>query len=404
MNILFLAHRIPYPPNKGDKIRSFNEIKHLSKEHSIFLVTTLDEPEEEEYVSELSQYCEDVYAVYFNRRARLLAQLMKPLPFSVLSFYDNDIQVYVDKLILNNRFDAIIVFCSSMAQYVLDSEAYKKGRLSDVRLILDFVDMDSYKWAQYGKYSRFPLSMIYQIENRRLFKYEVKLNALFGSSVFSSVREVKAFLKHHPDAQNVEAVPNGVDFQYFCLEKDHSNKGEILPKHGPILLFTGVMDYFANEDGVVWFCNSIFPTIRAAIPDVEFYIVGNKPTDLVWALTELDGVTVTGFVPDIRPYYWMADVCVVPLRIARGLQNKILEAMATGNAVVATSNASDGILCSDNHDIVIAETEEAFSSQAVYLLNDASKRHSLAENARKNILHNYSWEKNMMELDRLLLN
>lgn len=402
MNILYLAHRIPYPPNKGDKIRSFHEITHLSHKHNIFLVTTLDNPEEQRHVEGLKTYCTDIFAIYFNRKKRLFSKLYRPEPFSILSFHDARIQTQVDKILRNANIEVIIVFCSSMAQYVIHSESYKKGRLRDVRLVLDFVDMDSDKWRQYAQYCHFPMNVIYQLENYRLFKYEVMLNSIFDSSVFSSDREVKAFQTHHPSAQNVLAIPNGVDFNYFCL-KEKASVGEFnFPKNGPRILFTGVMDYFANEDGVIWFCEKILPRIRQTIPNVEFYIVGNRPTDVVWALSEYDGVNVTGFVPDIRPYYWLADICVVPLRIARGLQNKVLEAMATGNAVVATSNASDGIQCSDGEDIIIEDDEEQFALEVVNLLQNEPAQRQLAHNARENVLKNYSWAKNMAQLDNLL--
>lgn len=402
LNILYLAHRIPYPPNKGDKIRSFHQIIHLSHKHNIFLISTLDDPEEEKHIESLKPHCTDIFAVYFNRKARLFSQLYQEKPFSILSFYDFRIQTQVDTILSNTNIDAIIVFCSSMAQYVIHSKSYKKGQLRDVRLILDFVDMDSDKWRQYAQYSNFPMNLVYWLENHRLLKYEVMLNSIFDYSVFSSDCEVKTFKAHHPDAQSVMTIPNGVDYDYFSLKENAPAGVFNFPKNGPRILFTGVMDYFANEDGVIWFCEKIFPQIRQKIPSVEFYIVGNRPTDVVWALSEHDGVTVTGFVPDIRPYYWLADVCVVPLRIARGLQNKILEAMATGNAVVATSNASNGIICSNGEDIIIVDNEKHFALEVVNLLQNEPVQRRLAHNARKNIIKNYSWQNNMEKLDNLL--
>ena len=162
------------------------------------------------------------------------------------------------------------------------------------------------------------------------------------------------------------------------------------------------MDYHANVDGVTWFCNKVFSAIKNEFPESQFYIVGNRPTNAVWNLSEIDGVTVTGYVDDIRNYYWMADVCVIPLRIARGLQNKVIEAMATGNAVVATSNASDGIVCHNNLDIVIADDEERFANEVISLLKDENRRKEMGRKAVENIHHHYSWEANLKAFDDLL--
>jgi len=162
------------------------------------------------------------------------------------------------------------------------------------------------------------------------------------------------------------------------------------------------MDYFANEDGVKWFCEQIFPIIRKKIPQVEFYIVGNNPTDVVWNLSEIDGVTVTGYVEDIREFYMLADICVIPLRIARGLQNKVLEAMASGKAIVATSNASDGLICHENEDILIADSEEEFAEKVITLMENDLQRDLMGGKAIMNVEENYSWDVNLSYLNYLL--
>lgn len=430
MNILFLCHRIPFPPNKGDKIRSYNELIFLSKNHDIYLATTLDEESEEAYVTTLERYCKEIHAVRFNRRLKLFKSLFSGKPFSVSNFYDRSLQEFVDNTIRNKKIDAIICFCSSMAEYVFNNPEYRENGLKDTKLIMDFVDLDSDKWLQYATYSRFPLNLIYMVENRRLFKYEVEINKLFDHSVFVSEREVKVFKRLYPEARRVQVIPNGVDFDDFIPKPDsigqqpsaNPRDSEVMTdnsrfpvnvsrplkrtaaadNHGPILVFTGFMDYFANEDGVKWFCERIFPSIRQEFPHAEFYIVGNKPTNVVWNLSEIDGVTVTGYVDDIRKYYWMADACVIPLRIARGLQNKVLEAMATGNAVVASSNASDGIVCHEGEDIVIADDEELFANQVIELIRDARRRREMGQKAARNIRLNYSWETNLEAFDKLL--
>jgi glycosyltransferase involved in cell wall biosynthesis len=425
MNILFLSHRIPFPPNKGDKIRSFNELLFLAKKHKIYLGTTLDDETEEKYVERLMKYCASICTVRFDRRPKLLKAFLSSKPFSVYNFYDKRLQQFTDDVLSSEPIDAIICYCSSMAEYVFNTPRYREGLLPDTRLIMDFVDLDSDKWHQYATYSTFPLNLVYWMENRRLFKYEVKVNNAFQHSVFVSPREEKVFNRLYPRASSIRVIANGVDDEIFVPRETVYEPGHVLAHslssgngsdrlpcnygepisnrgRGPILVFTGFMDYFANEDGVRWFCQRIFPKIRQEFPTAEFMIVGNKPTNLVWSLSELDGVTVTGYVEDIRHYYWMADVYVTPLRIARGLQNKVLEAMATGNAVVATSNASDGIICHQNEDIIIADSEEEFAHQVINLLKDHDRRRSMQKAATDNIRRHYSWERNLQALERLL--
>ncbi len=396
MNILFIAHRIPYPPNKGDKIRSFNEIKFLSQGHDIYLGTILDQPSDEQYVLGLKEYCKEVHAVYFNKRVALLKNILKGKPFSVCSFYHTPLQKYIDKVLAENNIDVVICFCSSVAEYVFKTPAFLKKEQNGIKFILDYVDLDSDKWGQYATYSRFPLSWVYAFERRRLLQYEIKINQLFHHSFFVSKREVDMFKGRYPDAKNLAYISNGVDFEYF------SPKKRSVKNDKPILIFTGVMDYFANEDGVAWFCNHVFEKIKEKIPNTQFYIVGNNPTEAVKNLSKIEGVHVTGYVDDIREFYWMADICVIPLRIARGLQNKVLEAMATGNAIVATSNASDGVIVHEDMDIIIADDEDHFARAVVALLEDEAKRIALGEKAKENVYRHYSWDANLAKLGALI--
>jgi glycosyltransferase involved in cell wall biosynthesis len=424
MNILFLCHRIPFPPNKGDKIRSYNELKYLSKRHDIYLATTLDAISDKEYIDGLIPYCKEICAVHFNRNVGMVRRLLTLPSFSVASFYSRQLQQYVDSVLTEKNIDTILCFCSSMAEYVFRSRAFRSRKSSDFKLVLDFVDLDSDKWAQYAKYSKMPLSMIFSIENKRLFNYEIKINNTFDYSIFVSEREKRIFKNLYPSMQNVHVIPNGVDAYYFFPKKEvdaclpttcdagdrvsagikTSRQFDSSPYRKDVrnILFTGIMSYLANEDGVKWFCNQILPLIWGKIPDVEFYIVGNHPSRIVRKLGTREGVTVTGFVEDIRPYYWHADVCVIPLRIARGLQNKVLEAMATGNAVVATSNASDGIICQNKQNILIADTETNFAARVIELLNDDKRRLKMGANAVLNILEHYSWNRNFSAFDEIL--
>lgn len=396
MNILFLTQRIPYPPNKGDKIRSFNEIKYLSQRHKIYLGTILDHPSERRHIAALDAYCEQVRAVYFNKRLTLLKSLLQDKPFSVCNFYHASLQQFVDRTLATEDIDAVICFSSSMAEYIFRTPHYKKNRLNGTRLIMDYIDLDSDKWAQYASYARFPMKTIYRLEKKRLSEYEIKIHREFDESIFVTAREVEMFKQHYPSANGALTIPNGLDMDYFKPKPEPSNNPN------PVLVFTGVMNYFANEDGVIWFCKHILDRIKEEYADVQFFIVGMHPTRAVRKLANIPGVTVTGYLDDIRAYYWQADICVIPLRIARGLQNKVLEAMATGNAVVATSNASQGVICEVAHDILIADDAVGFAGNVVDLLRDRERREELGRNAVTTIRRHYSWERNLSKFDAVL--
>lgn len=404
MNILYLCHRIPYPPKKGDKIRSFNEIKYLSRNHRIFLGTILDRSSDEQYLEHLSPFCEEIFGYRSHPRMKLLASLFSGKTLSVSNFYIKKLQNYVDRVFETRKIDAVICFCSSMAEYIFNTPGYRADGLKGIKLILDYVDLDSDKWYQYSKYTRFPFSTIFKLEHRRLFEYEKRINRSFHHSVFVAQREVNIFKERYVDLKNTCVIPNGVDLDYFYPEKGSGvsackQRERATP---PVFVFTGVMNYFANEDGVQWFTNKIFPKIRAQIPGAKFYIVGNRPTRPVKRLGLKEEVTVTGYVDNIRNYYWMADICVIPLRIARGLQNKVLEAMACGKAVVATPNASEGIVCTHGKDILIANDEQFFADMVIRLANDPTERKFLGDNAVKNIKSNYRWDKQLQMFDKLL--
>jgi len=402
MNILFLSHRIPYPPDKGDKIRSLNMIKHLSKKHRIFLGTIFDEEDDKNHIVKLKEYCREISAIPLTGKFKLLYGFFASKPFSVSNFYDPRLQKFVDTVLEKNNIQAVICFCSSMAEYVFKTPLYKKNKLKGIRLIMDFVDLDSDKWRQYAQFSKGIMKYVYKIEWKQLFKYEVKINRTFHHSIFISPKEAAIFKEYYPEMKNISIVPNGVDHQFFSPDQV-----PVMPElkkyiQGPMLVFTGRMDYLANVNGVIWFCRQVFPKIRKQYPDVQFYIVGNKPSDAIWALTEMEGITVTGYVEDIREYYKMADVCVTPLKIARGLQNKVLEAMAMGKAVVATSSAKTGIICKENEDFILADDAETFAHAVIELLTDSVVREKIGRCAMENVRKHYDWDENLAKLDSLL--
>ena len=436
LKILYLAHRIPYPPNKGDKIRSFNEIKHLSQRHEIHLACLADNPADLKYTSDLKNYCSEFHVerlVPSRAKARGAMSMLRGKPVSVGYFYSKPLQRVVDLWIEANRYDAFVCFSSPMAEYLFRSPALS-GYFSFCRapcavrrpafvadppalavrragatsaewaapsLIMDFCDVDSDKWRQYARESRLPAKWMYRLESKLLLQYENKVNRAFDYSVFVSQPEADLFLRLVPGAKRVKAISNGVDHAYFSPTAVRRAPCA-LNRKTPVLLFTGAMDYHANVDGVTWFCNEIFPLIRSEIPSAEFYIVGSNPAPAVKRLAEKPGVKVTGFVEDIRPYYSSAEVCVIALRLARGIQNKVLEAMSMARPVVTTGKALEGIGATPGEHVLVADDAGAMATATCELLRSEENRKLLGEKARQFVINRFDWSANMKLLEDLL--
>ena len=410
LKVLYIAHRIPYPPNKGDKIRSFNEIKHLSRLHTIHLAALVDDPKDLQYESTLVKYCRIVETVFIRPKQNRITGILR-LPtrksLSVGYFYSHTLQAKIDRLLAQNHYDAIICFSSPMAEYMFSSPQWSKWETLQhhgfrrPRLIMDFCDLDSDKWRQYAQRSKFPLNAIFRLESKLLLAYEKKINQAFDHSLFVSQPEADLFSKAFSKAKTLTIIPNGVDHNYFAPIQLHKPNKPNEPNK-PTLLFTGAMDYHANIDGVTWFCRTIFPTLKEKYPNAQFFIVGSKPHPLVKALAEIDGVHVIGFVEDIRPYYQMADVCVIPLRIARGVQNKVLEAMAMAKPVIATPAAVQGIRANSGDNWVVAETPKAFVQTIQALLDNQNRRQTLSVAARQFVKEHYDWSTSMQALENIL--
>ena len=271
--------------------------------------------------------------------------------------------------------------------------------MNGIPKIIDFIDVDSDKWRQYAEHSRFLKKVIYRTEAARLRKYERKIADLVNHCIVTTNTEAELFRSFIPDMR-ISIVANGVDTEYFKSQEGIMDYGlSTIDKNK--IIFTGQMDYFANVDGILYFYREIFPLIKKQAADVKLYIVGNNPVKEIVRLRGKD-VIVTGFVKDIRPFLEESAVCVVPLRIARGVQNKILEAMAMGIPVVATSVAMKGIKAQKQKDILIGDTPDAFAQKVTALLKDKELRKSLAENGREIIKTEYNWNQNLSGINGIL--
>lgn len=401
MSILYLAQRIPYPPNKGDKIRTYHQLKYLSQHHEVFVAALYDQKEDLDYAQDLASLAQVVGLEYVDPRldkVLSLRGLLTGAPLSVPYFYKHSLQARIDDYLKRSRPEVIFCFSSVTAQYVFCSKAIGQGYRPF--LVMDFCDLDSDKWRQYSQTFVFPFSWIYQREARLLLEYEKQVNQSFDLSLFVSRAEADLFLECHPQAKGVKVVANGVDTDYFRPDVELASPSVFQELENKfVLLFTGAMDYPANVDGVLWFYETIYLTLLQDIPELAFLIVGSNPDRRVMALHGRDGVMVTGFVPDIRPYYQRADVSVVPLRLARGVQNKVLEAMAMARAVVLTPKAAEGIGHPGEQVFIEAHESKEFSRQILELYKDPEKRQCMGDRARGFVLRYFSWASNLAVLD-----
>ncbi len=397
MKILYLAHRIPYPPNKGDKIRSFHEIRCLAKNHEVHLACLVDDPGDLKHTRDLEAFCRRVLAVSLGRvRSRIAGgtSLLRGRAVSTGYFYSPVLQRTLDRWIGSEGYDAAVCFSAPMAEYILRAPAQPPLK------VMDFCDVDSDKWRQYASESRFPKRWLYAIESRRLQRYEGRVNRSFDHSLFVSTPEADLFTGLFPGARNIRTVPNGVDHGFFSPSLHGSARTR--DPEGPVLLFTGAMDYHPNVDGVAWFAEEMFPAIRSRRPGAVFTIVGSRPAPKVRALGEQPGIRVTGFVEDVRPYYAQADVCVIPLRLARGVQNKVLEAMSMALPVVATSRANQGIRATSGEELIIRDDAAGFREAVLSLLESPAEGFSMGRRARAFVRAHFDWDRNMSGLEACL--
>lgn len=395
--LLFLAHRIPYPPDKGDKIRSWHVLRHLAERYRVHLGCLIDDPQDWAHVPFLKTVCASTQFASLRPLAARLRSLRGLLTGSALTFpyfRDRSLAGWVRQKLRERRIEVQFIYSSAMAPYVegvTDASGFR---------VVDFGDVDSDKWSQYAKSKPQPARWVYAREARLLARAEREICAASAASLFVSEPEAD-FFRAQPgvDAARVHALSNGVDLEFFSPETAHADP---YPPGGPVLVFTGAMDYWANVDAVTWFRDEVLPLIRKEVPEVRLAIVGARPTAAVQRLGAEPGVLVTGRVEDVRPWVAHAAVSVAPLRIARGIQNKVLEAMAMGMPVVASPQAFEGIDADPEADLAVAEGAERFAQATLALLHQAEKRENLGRRARACMTSRYSWESRLSSLDEIL--
>jgi sugar transferase (PEP-CTERM/EpsH1 system associated) len=394
-SLLFLTQRIPYPPIKGEKIRPLQILRYLRKSYEIHLGCLVDDPRDLEHVPTVQALCADSYfAPLDRRRAKIgcLRGLLTGEPLSVTFYRDKGLAAWVRQVLQEVKPEIIFVCSSNMAPYVLDLRGRERACL------VDLADVDSEKWRAYAETGSFPMRWLHRREWRRVADLESRIVRECDWSTFVSDAEADLFASLHPEqADKIRAVSSGVDHAYFDpqLRFDAPFAADRLS-----FVFTGTMDYPPNIDAVTWFAEAILPIIRRSAPDASFHVVGSNPSASVQALAGIDGVFVTGRVADVRPYIAGASACVAPMRIARGIQNKVLEAMAMGRPTVVTAGALTGIGAVPGREVLLADAAEDFA--AACLEAAGSGGDAIGEAARQRVLSDYVWAQRLRGFDALL--
>lgn len=401
-----LTHRFPFPPNRGDRIRSYHLLRELASEFSVTIGSIADEPVTKAQQNHIAEFCEDVFVFKPSRLSRwcgAASSILNGKSITEGMFSSRSLFNQISQRQKRQPFEAVLVFCSSMYPFV-DHAAFQNSRI-----LVDLVDVDSRKWEQLGDEARFPKNRIYRRESKLLRQLEQQIANSADGVTLVSEEEAELYRRtvRVPRQQTIAGISNGVDTDFFQpgisnvtpkRPEDNSDSRGGLPLR---LVFTGVMNYHPNVEGIEWFCREILPQVQSKTA-AQIQIVGRRPAARVKALAQLDGVDVVGEVPDVRPFLNQADVAISPLKLARGIQNKVLEAMAMQLPVVCTPQSAEGICGDDGVHFLLADSVDEWCNALVDLSNDNERRHLLATAARRLVVNSYSWSAQLQPMLELL--
>lgn len=388
MNILFICHRFPYPPLHGARIRPFHIVRHLSRSHRVTVCSLTRSPQETEEARGIAEYCAEYHIAQVDERvqwARIIASLPTWLTASGSYFHSSRMARTIRQLIAQQHYDLIFVHCSSVAHYV--------QHVAGIPKILDFCDMDSQKWLEYARYKTPLLAAGYWWEGRRMLAAEKRFARRFDLCTTNTRAELQT-LQDYGIGRPSAWFPNGVDHSYFAPSD--------APYERDSIAFIGRMDYYPNEQAMRWFCDEVLPLVQRERPAVQLTIIGADPSPAVRQLGDRPGVTVTGSVPDVRPFVRRAALTVAPLTIARGTQNKMLESMAMGVPVVASRIAAGGVDAVAGEHLLTATSPSEYRDAIMALLSDDQYRQRLAVAGRERVVSNHSWATSMERLDTII--
>ena len=399
--VLMLTHRLPYPPDRGDRIRTYNMVKVLSKHFDVGLACTSEDPVWLQHHQLMMSMAKRVaiqplsggYSKVRGVCALLTGGAVTPAAFFRQGLADTILQWHEQQ-----PFDAVLTVCTSMIHYAnllenLPSHIHPPEGTPKPWHVIDLMDVDSEKWLSYSKETPPPMKWVYGAEAKRLRKIEAGKSHHYDAVTVVSDAEAQAYRDHVNDQQRVMGVNNGVDMDYFAPMDDPDSQ---------TMVFVGVLNYRPNADGVCWFVEKVMPLLRERVDDAKFMIVGRHPTPRIEQLNNQEGVEVIGSVPDVRPYLEESSAVVAPLLIARGVQNKVLEAMSCGRTVVCSKDAAEGIDATAGEHLVVADSPEDWADHLAKVMTDPEYRAQIAKAARQRIEERYSWEACLQPLVDLL--
>lgn len=389
MDLLLLTHRLPYAPNRGDRIRSYYLMRELSRFARVSLFSLVHDDDELAHAGTVP-FASQVGTAFVPRLANLTRGALRlptsrPLTHALLDA-PNAHEV-IRGLVARHPPDVVVAYCSGMARFAMEPP------LADVPFVLDMVDVDSEKWSDLGNHAGQPRRWIYQREARTLAAFEVCAAERAQAVTVVTEREREALVALTTKA-SVHVVPNGVDVEAFAPSTP--------PAEAPIVVFSGMMDYSPNIDAVTWFADRVWPQVKLERPDARFVIVGARPVAAVQALATRDAsIVVTGQVERVQPYLWDAAVAVAPIQMARGVQNKVLEALAAGVPAVVSEAVAAGLPPSVvERGCLVADDPEAFGHAVVSVLGrSAFSRRAMADAAEVGVL---SWECQLAPIRRIV--
>lgn len=395
-DILFLTHRIPYPLNKGEKIRAWHVLRYLQARGRVHLGTFIDHPDDERHAEMLAAGCASACMIRLKprlARLRSLAGLATGQALSVRYYQDRALHDWVRQTLDQHDIGTVLAYSGPMAQYV---PAFTRRPL--LRL-MDLVDVDSEKWRAYGDAARWPQARIYHREARRLLAWERQVAQCFDHTLLVSSAEAALLRRLAPEsAHKIDYFNLGVDSEFYSpahhLESPYPA--------GINLVFTGALDYQPNIEAVAWFAAHVLPQLQGRHPGLMFHIVGLRPVARVLALRRIPGVAVHANVPDVRPYLRHAALAVAPLWLARGVQTKVLEAMAMQKVVVITPQAFEGISAAAGRELIVASDGSEFVLNILAALANPAAMLAMGASARRRVVQDYRWDSSLQRLGRLL--
>ena len=393
MKLLFVSHNVPFPPNKGEKIRTYHIIHELAKRHEIHLIALTRDPADLGYQADLEVFCERVELIYLNplvSKFYASIALLLGSPITLGYFFSLKARRLVKQFLANNAYAALFAICSSGAQYLY--------RHRESMTLVDYIDIDSAKWKQYAEAAKSPLSWLYALEHRRLAQWERKICEQYDRSLLTSPTEKQRLLTLAVGCDDkIIVCPNGIDTEFFYPRNAVSE-----PSSGTrrTLVFTGQMDYMPNVDAVKYFYDDILPLVQRRHANTQFVIVGRNPDASI--AQDCPNALVTGEVDDIRPFLHQAAVFVSPLRLAFGVQNKVLEAMACAVPVVATSQILSGMNTVVGNDLLVGDDAETFAEQVCVLLDDETRRRGVGQAGYQYVVENHDWSAVSQLIDNVI--